>query len=165
MNDVIKFSTEDLKKRITETTQAQFGMMIPQEMFEQLVQDSITKFTDVEQNFQVQEIKDPNYTGNSWNHPTIKVLAERMTPFQVMVRNALMPIVQEMLTKYLADYREQIQAEITKKLEHPSFNTPLSKNVAGMMSVVQERILLQYMDGVAASLEQSIQYLNSRIGN
>jgi len=48
MAEVIKFNMDELKKRITEQTQASFGMLIPDDAFKDMVDKEIKAFFEVD---------------------------------------------------------------------------------------------------------------------
>lgn len=48
MNDVIQFDPKVLQKRVAETVQSQFGMLIPDDQFEKMVATHVREFFDTQ---------------------------------------------------------------------------------------------------------------------
>jgi len=130
MTDVQPFTFDDLKKRIAEDVQSKFGSMIPPEVFEDMIEQSVRKFFEsTTETFRVTRV---NYASSE--------VETSLSPFQIIVWSKLRDIVRPALDKWFGEKQE----EITKMMEEAlqtntnygaTLNSAVGPMVTGMAQV------------------------------
>jgi hypothetical protein len=125
--DIAAFDPAALKKRVAETVQVQFGMLIPEAQFTEMVNREIRAF------FEDDHLNHVEVFNNSYNSQSVKV---RCTPFRVMVWDR----VHEILKKKLSDiiFGEQYVAQI-------GYNQEQRAQLSQEMEQVLERLVPKMM--------------------
>jgi len=162
MSNVQPFTLDDLKKRIAENTQAQFGALIPKEMFEGLIEESIKAFFENTQRYEVKEITHPDDTRkHRYEQRKLSVLTEEMTPFRQMVWLRLKVLVAPMIDEWLAANVEHLRTHANELLNGPDLSKPFNQAVGSLAAVVQQQQIYTAMDAalsnVGAQVTQAMQ--------
>jgi hypothetical protein len=89
MSEIKTFSPDQLQDRITETVRSQFGMLIPEEQFNELIKKEIKEFfeTEVAYDWEVRQV-------DNWsNHTRREKLKLNITPFRQQVWSEVRKLV------------------------------------------------------------------------
>ena len=140
MSDITTFSMDDLKRRIAEQTQAQFGTLSPKEMFEGLIEQSVKAFFEESQRYGVKTIDHPDDARKDhWNRRKVDVLTHEMTPFRQMVWMRLQELVHPMIEEWLQDNLEDLRLHVRSQLSGPELSKPFNQSIASMAAVVTQQ--------------------------
>jgi hypothetical protein len=135
-NQLQTFDANALKKRISETVQGTFGMLIPQEQFEALVKQHVSEFFEREEFFDVFEV-----TGSKdlygRNNDKLK-LRKAMTPFKAQVWEHCAHISRVALNEYFERESNVLKDKMMSMFETREFAGTVSNSVAAIASKVQE---------------------------
>jgi len=106
---VVQFNPEQLKARIAETVQSTFGMLIPQEQWEEMINKEVKAFFEHTKEWEW-ESKIHSYSSSNYHNPkeyreTLKI---HVTPFRAEVWQAI---------------REYLKSEIEKVLNNSNLKT------------------------------------------
>jgi hypothetical protein len=91
-NDIKPFNTQQLQERVSESVRASFGMLIPEEQFDDLVCREIKAYFEEETNVEWSTRKSPAAQG--WHTKDLLEAKVRMTPFRFQVWTALNELMQ-----------------------------------------------------------------------
>lgn len=142
MNDtsLVKFDMNDLKTRVTSSIQAQFGMLIPQEVFDGMVAEAINEFFHNTSTIGVKKVSVPiKNTGYTTAYEEVLTLTETTTPFKLMVFQYLREMASKALDQYFASESEELQKNFDKVYESSDeFKSGVAKNVAAVISKAAE---------------------------
>ena len=142
MGEVTQFDPNALKKRVAETVQSTFGMLIPEDKWNSMVEQEVVAFFETEENLVWQRREE--HTNDPWCKKYYHELIYSMTPFRLMVWQALKEQITERFKKVIDDdkFRSYVtfsqdgeETEITawmeKKLEEiaPKMAAAMFKNV------------------------------------
>lgn len=133
-NNIETFDPNALKKRVQETIQASFGMMIPPEQFAKMVEEAVKEYFESPQ---LMELKETEYIINpdaqSWNQRTGTKLrpAFMVSPFKYMVWVEVHKIARATLDQYLKNKEVAIKKQVEQ-----AFDAPSIEHVANMTTEV-----------------------------
>jgi hypothetical protein len=100
MAEITKFDGKDLEKRVTDTIQATFGMLIPDDVWESKVQAEILAFFEEDIEFSWSECyKKEGYSSSS----KVQVLSTKITPFRQMEWAILQQMAEKRLNEAMCD--------------------------------------------------------------
>jgi hypothetical protein len=110
MSDIQIASNADLKKRVTETVRASFGMLIPETEWQAMVDKEVLEYFNADAEFVVVELhEEVTEKASTWStHQRTfdkKVgvgLAKQMTPFKVQVYAEVSKLVRKKLETFLS---------------------------------------------------------------
>lgn len=157
MSDITQFSMDDLKKRIAEQTQAQFGALIPKEMFEGLIEQSVKAFFEESRRYEVTTVDHPDDACKGhWNRRKVNVLSHEMTPFRQMVWLRLQEIVHPMIEEWMQGNRKTLQNHVVDQLNGPDLSKPFNQSVSSMAAVVTQAQTLAAMNTALETMGASI---------
>lgn len=157
-NAIVNFNMGDLKKRITEQVQANFGMLIPPDKFAEMVNTEVAAFFEVSDLtlFSRTERKE----GSDWNRATYtedwKIKA---TPFRVLIWLEVNKLISESLKAHFASeafkvhipysYDQNQSTQLSDEMEArlvkmvPTFMAELMRNTFGSMVLRAKEEILQ----------------------
>ncbi len=142
MGDVVEFNMDALKKRITEQVQANFGMLIPQDKFTEMVNKEIKAFFEVD-DLQLFASTERREEGGWSRHSFIENWKVKCTPFRLLVWMEVHKIIEKQLSATFNDPKfmamtgydntaqtAQLSEEMDKKLQAmaPKMMADLIKN-------------------------------------
>lgn len=157
MSNVTQFSMEDLKKRIAEQTQSQFGALIPKEMFEGLIEESVKAFFEEPQRYGVKTIEHPDDVRlDHWRRRKVDVLTHEMTPFRQMVWMRLQELVHVMIEDWMQANVVALREHVVETLHGPDLSKPFNQSVSSMAAVITTQQTYSVMDTALKTLGANI---------
>lgn len=97
-NAVMAFDPAALKKRVAESVQSQFGMLIPAEQFDAMVAAEIKAYFETETQHRVLTEEQGEYSYNG--RQKVNVVYVTMTPFRQQVREAIAKQVAQLIQNH-----------------------------------------------------------------
>lgn len=153
MNDMIQFDPSALKKRVSETIQTNFGMLIPEEQFSKMVDSAIQEFfTDPS----ITELREVEYVinpqANSWEQRkgTKLRLGCAIPPFKYMVWCEVHKIAASILDQVMKDKVAEVRARVTSVFDVSSVADIAEKSSEAIVDSVAKA---QRAQAVANALE------------
>ena len=143
-NDVIQFNMDDLKKRVTASVVAGFGMLIPEAAFNEMVNKEIKAFfEDTSAQIAFEQIR----TG-SYNNDTREQVKLFCTPFRLMVWKEMHKIIEKKIKEVFdspefkaqmvwdgneqkASLSDEMEAQLVKMV--PQMMAEMMRNTFGSM--------------------------------
>lgn len=150
-----QFSMDDLKKRIEESVIVNMGMMMPEEALKELVTKAIDRFFSAQEKFTVTRNHDNGYSSS--RVPNVSCTMECST-FEMMVWNAIFPIVKEHLKKFVEDTNSELNkvVEETTNNLNEKLKTLTLQNAVSVIPVMQEYRLLSSVNDTMRNMLASI---------
>jgi hypothetical protein len=167
MSDIQQFKMEDVQKRVAETIKAQFAMLIPEEAFNEMAKTAINDFFNTEQSYKVtrNERRIPNPSGYGDRTETWYQLATPLTPFKVMLWEAIREEVEQRVKRWSGEQQAALKAEIDQFFAvgtefHGEFSGQIEVLAKKMAAAMQMSIINQ-ATGIAHSNLQSFASANN----
>lgn len=157
---LIQFEPDALKKRIAESVQVSFGMLIPESEWQKMVDKEVKAFFEEEGQFiwqRQEELKNSSYYGQSRYYETLKF---GMTPFRQQVWECVNKLVKQQLEtalnveslrtmvhwgneqdKELSIYLESKLAELAPKMAASMFRTLFASAVEQVKNDIRNELV------------------------
>lgn len=123
MSDMVQFDASALKKRVSETIQSNFGMLIPQEQFSKMVDEAINEFftsPSITEMREIEYIVNPEESSWQQRRGTKLRLGCAIPPFKYMVWCEVHKIAKQELNACLSDKSQAIKELVAKAFDAPS---------------------------------------------
>lgn len=153
MSDIANFDPKALQKRVVDAIQTNFGMLIPQEKFDEMVSAAIMEFFE---NPAIMELREMDYVINPnadhWNQRkgTKLVPVVMIPPFKFMVWQEVHKLVAKDLEAFFAREQNALKATIANTFSEASFKDLSDKNI---MVITKQMAEVQHARATLMSLE------------
>jgi hypothetical protein len=153
MNDIATFDPKALQKRVVDAIQTNFGMLIPQEKFDEMVSAAIMEFFE---NPAITELREMDYVVNPsadhWNQRkgTKLVPVVMIPPFKLMVWREVHTLVAKELEAFFAREQNALKATVASTFSEASFKDLSDKNI---MVISKKMAEVQHARATLMSLE------------
>lgn len=116
---IVAFDANTLKKRVADYIQASFGALIPQEVFAAMCDKAVKDFFENRQLTQVIKRQKEVPGRASWDRSYVDYfeLNVNVTPFELMVHEAMHERLAAALRKHLDEEKDQLNTEIAKLVD------------------------------------------------
>lgn len=152
-----QFNMQDLQKRISESVQATFGMLMPEDAFKAMTEKAVHDYFHKEQTFGLREVTHPDDIGKQpWQQNKITVLNNRLTMFELQVYKVLTPLVEAELTKWLKENEDAAAKAMKESLEGPEVSIPLNKGIAQVAAHVTQMQAIQAVSMASLTTLQQV---------
>lgn len=168
MNDITNFDPKALQKRVVDTIQTNFGMLIPTEKFEEMVNAAVMEFFE---NPAITEFKELDYVLNpsadSWNQKkgTKLRFSVAVPPFKFMVWQEVHKLVAAELNAYFARESNAVKRIVAETFDETSFKDLADKNIMviskKMADVQHARATLMSLEMFKSGLMQVFNQVNA----
>jgi hypothetical protein len=149
MADLTQFNPKDLEKRVAETIQSQFGMLIPDDVWDAKVQAEIHAFFESEVTFIWEErVKDPN----SYASGKLEQLSMKISPFRQIVWKHLTELVNKRLERFKQDPNYSITSYWDDNTTHYKLSEHLDKKLEELAPKMAAKL---FQDMFATSVQQA----------
>lgn len=162
MPDIVQFDPEALKKRVAETIQVSFGMLIPAEQFNAMVEKEVKAFFEQETTEWIVAEK----ASVSWDRNGSAQLKTTLTPFRRLVWEKVQELCKAKLNEHLSS--DQFKAYLSTSYSYSTdtqgrgVNTPssleieLGKYFEAVMPAMSQKMAEAFFRGMfAGAAEQA----------
>ena len=153
MSDIATFDPKALQKRVVDAIQTNFGMLIPQEKFDEMVSAAITEFFEQPAITEIREIEYiVNPQADHWKQVrgTKLVPTVAIPPFKFMVWQEVHKLVAKELEAFFAREQNALKATIANTFSEASFKDLSDKNI---MVISKKMAEVQHARATVMSLE------------
>jgi hypothetical protein len=161
-SNIQTFSMEDVQKRVSDTIKAQFAMMIPDQVFDEMCAKAVREFVEVNSTMEIVKVHNNNYERTEqYRYQTA------IPPFRILLWAEVSKLIRPKIAEWVEANKAEFEKQITDWFSNSSvakdaFTFDVNTLALAMASYQQNNTMMTSMSVVQQIFNQIAYRMNSQ---